>query len=71
MVILCVLFFVLAVILGIFALKKGPKTPGKQIAKTLFYIFVVLFVIMLALILVQMFFHPKVDVNVKGLFPKS
>lgn len=71
MIMLTVIFFILAVILGIFAFKKGPKTSGKQIAKTFFYIFVVLFVIMLVLILVQMFFHPKVDVNVKGLFPSK
>lgn len=67
---LTLLFFVLALVLGVYTFKKGPKTGGKQIAKILFYVFVVLFVIMLALILVQMFFHPQVDVNVKGLFPK-
>ncbi|MBS0615899.1 MAG: hypothetical protein JSR58_05040 [Verrucomicrobia bacterium] len=65
------LFLVLAAITGYFAFKKGPKTGGKQVAKAFFYVFVVLFVIMIALILVEMFFHPKVDVNVKGMsFPK-
>ncbi len=66
MIFLAIAFFILAVVLGIFVFKKGPKTSSSQIVKTFFYIFVVLFVVMLALILAQVFFHPKVDVNLKG-----
>lgn len=58
------IFFAIAVIAGIFGFKKTTG-KGSQASKIIFFIFLVLFIVALVFGLLQKYFHPEVDVNVK------
>lgn len=58
------IFFLLAIIAGIFGFRK-KAIKGSQISKILFFIFFVLFIVALIFGLLQMYFHPEVDVNIR------
>lgn len=64
MLLLAGIFFVIAVIAGIFGFKKNSR-KGKQISKIFFFIFLVLFIVALVFGLLQRYFHPDVNVNLR------
>jgi len=64
-IILAVVFFVIALINGIYGFKSGAVTRGKQIAKGIFFVFLVLFTVALTFILLSKLFKPVVKVQVE------
>jgi uncharacterized membrane protein YtjA (UPF0391 family) len=63
--ILAVIFFVIAVITGVYGFKSGEVGRGKQISKAIFFIFLVLFTVALTFILLAKVFRPTVKVQVE------
>lgn len=64
-IILAAIFFVIAVITGVYGFKSGTVTRGKQIAKVIFFAFLVLFTVALTFILLSKLFKPVVKVQVE------
>lgn len=63
------IFLVLSLISGYFAFRKKTAS-SKSLFKIVFIVFMVLLTLCVALMLVQTFFHPTVDVKMSPSLPK-
>lgn len=60
MLIWAAIFLVLTIIFGYFAFKRSSNLP---VAKVIFFICLVLFIVLLIFGLMQLFFHPEIKIR--------